>query len=196
MAYGLITTGSLLKGFFEKKKDRPNIPYGKALALARQKDDPLKAREDLRSANIARGARASLQKKIRGKKAMVARAGQMPKTVMTTPKAQAKEREFYQRNIKDKLKSHPWDSGLPHVEAKTSPLEKRCVSDVVKKGKTVSQAYAICRASLQKSGRIEKGGMELTKLGKAISNMKSRKSDHATKLKSWKKAIVKARKSQ
>jgi hypothetical protein len=78
----------------------------------------------------------------------------------------------------------------------TSSLEKRCVSDVVKKGKTVSQAYAICRSSLQKSGRIEKGGMELTKLGKTISKVKSRKSDHAAKLKSWKKAIVKARKSR
>ena len=80
-------------------------------------------------------------------------------------------------------------------DGQTSDLEKRCVSDVVKKGKTVSQAYAICRASLQKSGRIEKGGMELTKLGKTISNVKSRKSDHKAKIKAWKKAIVKARKS-
>jgi hypothetical protein len=81
-------------------------------------------------------------------------------------------------------------------DGQTSPLEKRCVSGVVKDGKTVSQAYAICRASLQKSGRIKKGGMELTKLGRTISSMKARKSDHAAKLKSWKKAIVKARKSR
>ena len=81
-------------------------------------------------------------------------------------------------------------------EKETSPLEKRCVSDVVKKGKTLSQAYAICRSSLQKSGRIEKGGMELTKLGKTISRIKSRKKDHAVKMKAWKKAIVKARRTR
>jgi hypothetical protein len=86
--------------------------------------------------------------------------------------------------------------GFFEKAGQTSPLEKRCVSDVVKKGKTVSQAYAICRSSLQKSGRIEKGGMELTKLGKTVSGMKSRKKDHVAKVKAWKKAIVKARKSQ
>ena len=90
----------------------------------------------------------------------------------------------------------PLLKGFFEKSGQTSPLEKRCVSDVVKKGKTVSQAYAICRSSLQKSGRIEKGGMELTKLGKTISGMKSRKKDHATKMKAWKKAIVKARRSR
>lgn len=78
----------------------------------------------------------------------------------------------------------------------TSELEKRCVSDVVKGGKTVSQAYAICRSSLQKSGRIKKGGMELTKLGQTISSLKAKKTDHATKRAGWKRAIVKARKAK
>ena len=78
----------------------------------------------------------------------------------------------------------------------TSELEKRGVSDVVKSGKTVSQAYAICRSSLQKSGRIKKGGMELTKLGQAISGAKSRKADHAAKVAGWKRAIVRARKGK
>lgn len=192
MAYGLITTGSLLKGFFEKKKDRPHIPYEKAREIIHAKPDLLQIRKDRRDANIAREAEKkypssrkppiSLQQRIRAKKGMGATLGRMPSQVMTTPKARAKEREFYQRNVKRKM-----DEGA------TSALEKRCVSDVVKKGKTVSQAYAICRSSLQKSGRIEKGGMELTKLGKTISDVKTRKSDHVEKIKAWKKAIVKAR---
>jgi len=91
----------------------------------------------------------------------------------------------------------------------TSELEKRCVYDVVNKpGKTrlgnpvrgdrnrVSRAYAICRSSLQKSGRIKKGTADLTKLGKVIAKTKARKSDHAAKREGWKRAIVKARKGR
>ena len=194
MAYGLISTRSLLVNFFEKKKDRPVIPYEKARALARAKPDLLKARQDRRDRDVADLAAKkypsddppeSMQLRIRLKKHSGIIHGKMPSQVMTTPKARAKEREFYQKGVRHKLK-----------EGTTSPLEKRCVSDVTKKGKTVSQAYAICRASLQKSGRIEKGGMDLTKLGKTISNMKARKSDHAAKMSSWKKAIVKARTSK
>jgi hypothetical protein len=91
----------------------------------------------------------------------------------------------------------------------TSELEKRCVYDVVNKpGKTqsgdavrgskakVSRAYAICRASLQKSGRMKKGTADLTKLGKTIASVKTRNSDHAAKRAGWKRAIAKARKSR
>ena len=91
----------------------------------------------------------------------------------------------------------------------TSDLEKRCVHDVYSKagrtrsgepvrgdGGRVSRAYANCRASLQKSGRIKKGGMDLTKLGKAISGAKARKTDHTAKIAGWKRAIVKARKGK
>ena len=182
MAYGLISTRSLLVNFFEKKKDRPVIPYEKARALVHAKPDLLKVRQDRRDKDVARLAAKkypsgdppeSMQLRIRLKKHSGIIHGIMPSQVMTTPKARAKEREFYQKNVRHKLK-----------EGTTSPLEKRCVSDVTKKGKTVSQAYAICRASLQKSGRIEKGGMDLTKLGKTISNMKAKKSDHAAKMSS------------
>jgi len=93
------------------------------------------------------------------------------------------------------------------AKAHTSPLEKRCIADVLSKsakgpdGKPVkgnrarlSRAYAICRASLQKSGRIKKGGMDLTKLGKKRSAARAKAGQHKMKLSKWKKAVVGARK--
>jgi hypothetical protein len=97
--------------------------------------------------------------------------------------------------------------GLHRLDEGTSELEKRCVYDVMRKaakgpdGKSVkgdrarlSRAFAICRASLQKSGRIEKGGMELTKLGGKISGPKARKKDHKTKVAGYEKDLKAARK--
>lgn len=86
-------------------------------------------------------------------------------------------------------------------DGQTSELEKRCVADVIKKDDSgasqrdrVSRAYAICRSSLQKSGRIKKGKAELTKKGKGISGAKAKAQDHSTKMAFWKKSIVAARK--
>jgi hypothetical protein len=93
------------------------------------------------------------------------------------------------------------------AKAHTAPLEKRCIADVLgksakdKDGKPVkgnrarlARAYAICRASLQKSGRIKKGGMELTKLGKKRNAAQAKAGQHKEKLSTWKKSVVAARK--
>lgn len=92
-------------------------------------------------------------------------------------------------------------------DGQTSNLEKRCVADVLAKpakskdGKTVrgarnrvSRAYAICRASLQKSGRYKEGTAELTKKGKGISAAKAKAKDNKSKVAAWKSAIKAARK--
>lgn len=93
------------------------------------------------------------------------------------------------------------------VRGQTSSLEKRCIADVLAKSakgkdgkpvkgsrEKVSRAYAICRASLQKSGRYKKGTADLTKLGAKRSAARSKVGDHKAKLSKWKKAIVAARK--
>lgn len=98
-------------------------------------------------------------------------------------------------------------SELMFLHEETSELEKRCVADVMGKsakgpdGKPVkgarnqlSRAYAICRASLQKSGRIKKGTAELTKKGGKISGTKSKKDDHESKVSRFEKHVVAARK--
>ena len=100
-------------------------------------------------------------------------------------------------------------TALMEATGSTSELEKRCVYDIMNKpakgpdGKPVkgskerlSRAYAICRASLQKSGRIKKGGMTLTKKGGKVSGPKARQKDHATKITGFEKAVVAARKSK
>ena len=86
------------------------------------------------------------------------------------------------------------------VRGQTSALEKRCIASVLKqKGSEgsardkLSRAYAICRASLQKSGRISRGGMDLTKLGRAISKVRSRRKDHGVKVRTFEKAVRSAR---
>lgn len=92
-------------------------------------------------------------------------------------------------------------------EDTTSELEKRCIANVMGKpakgpdGKPVkgasnrlSRAYAICRSSLQKSGRYKKGTADLTKLGGKISGSKARKKDHSGKVSKFEKHVVAARK--
>ena len=89
----------------------------------------------------------------------------------------------------------------------TSELEKRCIADVLGKpakgpdGKPVkgtrnrlSRAYAICRSSLQKSGRYKKGTADLTKKGSAISGAKAKKKDHESKVSRFETAVKAARK--
>ena len=83
----------------------------------------------------------------------------------------------------------------------TSPLEKRCIADVIAKSpkgldgrEKLSRAYAICRSSLQKSGRIKKGGTELTKVGKKRQSQRVQAGQHKQKLSKWKAAVVAARK--
>lgn len=87
------------------------------------------------------------------------------------------------------------------ARGQTSALEKRCIASVLKqKGseggarEKLSRAYAICRASLQRSGRYKAGTADLTKMGAKRSAARSKKSDHKAKLKTWKTAVNAARK--
>ena len=97
--------------------------------------------------------------------------------------------------------------GIHRLDEETSELEKRCVADIMAKpakgpdGKPVrgardrlSRAFAICRASLQKSGRIKKGKAELTKKGKGVSGAKAKKKDHESKVSRFERHVVAARK--
>jgi hypothetical protein len=126
--------------------------------------------------------------------------GRPAKLRTTTPNAREKETKLY----KDKGASSIEDgfvrsSALVSLNEETSELEKRCIADVMAKSSkgsenTLSRAYAICRASLQKSGRIKKGKATLTKKGGKISGGKAKKDDHSDKVSRFEKHVVAARK--
>jgi hypothetical protein len=94
---------------------------------------------------------------------------------------------------------------LQHAKKKkhtTSGIEMRCVYDVARKqtggdaDDRLSRAFAICRASLQKSGRMKKDTADLTKLGKKRSAAKSRRKDHEKKVGGFERLVVAARKAR
>jgi len=90
-------------------------------------------------------------------------------------------------------------TALVHLYEETSELEKRCIYDVMQKNKDgsakerLSRAYAICRATLQKSGRMKKGTEQMTRKGAGISGGKSKKKDHGEKVAGFEKAVKAAR---
>jgi len=93
---------------------------------------------------------------------------------------------------------------LDEARRESSALEKRCVYDVVKKDgdgdasyrDKVSRAYAICRSSLQRSGRMKKGTAQLTKMGAKRSSGKGHAKDHASKTAGFEVMLKKARESK
>ena len=86
-------------------------------------------------------------------------------------------------------------SKLISERSQTSNLERRCVADVMKKGdKDLSRAFAICRSSLQKSGRMKAGTAQLTKLGASRSSASGRKKDNKSKISYFEKKVKAARK--
>lgn len=83
----------------------------------------------------------------------------------------------------------------------TSAIEKRCVFDLVNKDDSdndhrdkLSRAFAICRRSLQKSGRVKKGTSELTKMGSRRSSGMAHKKDHEMKNSGFEQMVIAARK--
>jgi len=142
-------------------------------------------------------------KRIKNKKSSFKRHGGDPEhnLKMTTPKAREMEKAYVQRE------GFVFVSDLMNLHEETSELEKRCVADVMGKSakgpdgepvkgarNQLSRAYAICRASLQKSGRIKKGKADLTKKGGKISGAKARLKDHSAKVSRFEKHVVAARK--
>lgn len=91
---------------------------------------------------------------------------------------------------------------LLEARNETSNIERRCVYDVAGKNEygdssakeRLSRAFAICRSSLQKSGRMKKGTAELTKAGAKRSSAKGRKSDNKKKTSGFEKLVKAARK--
>lgn len=77
---------------------------------------------------------------------------------------------------------------------KTPAIERRCVADVMKKGKDMSGAFAICRSSMQKAGNYKKGSADLTKKGSKKSIAKSKKKDDSGKFNYFEKQVKAARK--
>jgi hypothetical protein len=51
---------------------------------------------------------------------------------------------------------------------------ERCVKDLIAKGKSSSQAYAMCTASLQKAGKLKKGTQKAAPKSKKKSRAKRR----------------------
>ena len=77
----------------------------------------------------------------------------------------------------------------------TPTVLKRCVADVAaKQGGDVDKAFAICVASLQKSGRLKDGSIKLTSLGKKVSKKKSEVPDNKTKVTDYEALLKKAKK--
>lgn len=82
----------------------------------------------------------------------------------------------------------------------TSSIEKRCVYDVAGKDSRdvdqrdkLSRAFAICRSSLQRSGRMKSGTAELTKMGAKRSSAKAHKKDFPKKNRGFEKLVKAAR---
>jgi len=201
----------------EKRKSKPRISFDQAYKLRRQPEDELQARAD-RKASIKKSETEKsdrLRKRgvdykpnptstvglIKSRKRHGDAGRNVDKPKMTTPKAKEMERKYYASegliSVKDVMSLHE----------DTSELEKRCISDVMGRAakdqsgnpvsgssNKLSRAYAICRASLQKSGRIKKGTAEMTKKGRGISGAKAKSKDHDAKVSKFEKAVVAARK--
>ena len=82
----------------------------------------------------------------------------------------------------------------------TSNVEKRCVFDVIRDSPSemdarskMSRAFAICRSSLQKSGRLKQGTAELTKSGGKRSSAMGRRADNKTKIAGFERMVKKVR---
>jgi len=178
------------------KADSRRTSFDQDYALRRQSDDPLASRSD-------KSSNTSTVSRIRSQKTLSRNYGS-PRLLTTTPRARELEKKFHgAQNYREGFISV---SDLMSLNEETSELEKRCIADVMGKpakgpdGKPVkgpsnrlSRAYAICRASLQKSGRIKKGTAEMTKKGRGISGSKSKADDHKSKVSSFEKHVVAAR---
>lgn len=77
----------------------------------------------------------------------------------------------------------------------TPVVLKRCVADVAQQyGGDTDKGFAICVASLQKSGRLKSGTVTPTSLGKEVSKEKSRESDNKGKVAEYEKLLKRAKK--
>jgi hypothetical protein len=183
------------------------VSFDQSFKLNRQPEDALQARADRksRSDRNARPGRKPVSTVDRIKAQTKFNSGAGRRLHMTTPKAREMEKKIRKESIfrDGSVFAHE----LLALEAETSELEKRCIADVMGKAAKdpsgdpvkgsrdrLSRAYAICRASLQKSGRIKKGTAEMTKKGRGISGAKAKSKDHDTKVSKFEKAVVAARK--
>ena len=78
---------------------------------------------------------------------------------------------------------------------------KRCVNAIVSKGgdvsrDSVSKAFAICTASLQNKGYIEKGTNVPTEKGKSASKSKAADKTHPSKMKDYEAILAAVRKKK
>lgn len=193
------TRNSKVKRALKKKARERSVSFDQSFKLRRQPEDRLKERDRQKKASVEfhrdrknPNPLTTLQR-IKGARETVKRHGGDRPLKMTTPKAREKERAYQQGE------GFIYVSDLMSLHEETSELEKRCIADVMAKGakgseNTLSRAYAICRASLQKSGRIKKGTAELTKKGGKISGTKAKKDDHDAKVSRFEKHVVAARK--
>lgn len=82
----------------------------------------------------------------------------------------------------------------------TSSLERRCVYDVASKDDRdvdsrdkLSRAFAICRSSLQRAGRMKDGTAQLTKMGAKRSSGRAHLKDHRKKNAGFERIVKAAR---
>jgi hypothetical protein len=184
-----------------KEKDRRN-------KFSSQSEKERVARYKERGIDVEPRPRSTTVSRMSGQRYHVGRGpGRSARLQLATPKAREAEAEMQKKAGAVRAEGFVFSSDLLSLNEETSELEKRCVADIMAKpakgpdGKPVkgarnrlSRAYAICRASLQKSGRIKKGTAELTKKGKGVSGAKSKSDDHESKISRFEKHVVAARK--
>lgn len=87
------------------------------------------------------------------------------------------------------------DAEVVLLDEATPALIKHCVRRVAKKyGGDTQRAFAICVASMQRGGYLEKGSMKLTAKGKAQSSQHAKEPDAETKVKGYERLLKKAQK--
>lgn len=86
---------------------------------------------------------------------------------------------------------------MPGKKTRTPPILRRCVADVMKKqGADASKAFAICVASLQKSGVLEPNSTRLTAKGKKRQASRVQQPDHKDKMRSYERGLKRSRKTE
>ena len=86
----------------------------------------------------------------------------------------------------------PADPSLTRLERKAMPPQmKRCVADLIAKGKSKDAAFAICTDTFQRSGQMKPGEdqRDLTAKGKKRAKELAKKKDHSAKVQRYKTAI-------
>ena len=88
--------------------------------------------------------------------------------------------------------SETWKAGK--LISKVPQVLRNCVAKVAAKDGDTSRAFAICTATLQKSGKLKKGTQKLTKKGRDAAGQRGKRPDAKDKDLDYERLIKAARK--